>query len=41
MELAAYRKLLPPQNALDPSGNGLALVASQRVEIQRMESLLH
>lgn len=41
VELAAYRKLLPPQNALDPSGNGLALVASQRVEIQRMESLLH
>lgn len=39
-ELAAYRKLQPPLNALDPSGNGLALVASQRAEIQRVESLL-
>ena len=38
-ELAAYRKLAPPQDALD-AGGGLALVSAQQDAIQRMASLL-
>ncbi|MCY1277508.1 HDOD domain protein [compost metagenome] len=38
-DLAAYRKLAPPQDALD-AGGGLALVSAQQDAIQRMASLL-
>lgn len=39
VELAAYRKLAPPQDTLD-AGGGLALVSAQQDAIQRMASLL-
>ncbi|MNF48736.1 HDOD domain protein [compost metagenome] len=39
VELAAYRKLAPPRDALD-AGGGLALVSAQQDAIQRMASLL-
>ncbi|MCY1403747.1 HDOD domain protein [compost metagenome] len=38
-DLAAYRKLAPPQDALD-AGGALALVSAQQDAIQRMASLL-